>query len=249
MSLHLVARNQLSPIALLHLNSVLDRAGRRQLESIVATIEVGRRGIVVDQGDIGPGFLAVSEGMLKTWKVLPNGRRQTVAFRGPGDSVTLHRHETPWPVTVQAISDSRLHCIDGEGLRCLARRYSLIDQVLFDLACDEISDLHNRIVMLGRKTAEEKLAAFILEFCSSSALPMSLCREVYLPMRRPDIADYLGLTTESVSREFSRLKRMRLIALPCPSRVVVLNQPALEAMALGISGSKQAESRLHAFGE
>ncbi|NNG02938.1 MAG: helix-turn-helix domain-containing protein [Inquilinus sp.] len=96
-----------------------------------------------------------------------------------------------------------------------------------------MASLQDRLLVLGRKSTEEKLAAFILEFCRPSGALSGLGREIHLPMRRSDIAEYLALTTESVSREFSRLKRDRIIAMPRPSRVVVLNRPALEAAARG----------------
>jgi len=118
--------------------------------------------------------------------------------------------------------------------RATRKRYPMLDRALFDLACDEVTNLQNRMLMLGRKTSEEKLASFILEFCRPVGSLSSLSRQVELPMRRPEIAEYLGLTTESISREFSRFKHERFIAMPRPSCIVVLIRPALEAIALGV---------------
>ena len=75
-----------------------------------------------------------------------------------------------------------------------------------------------------------------------------LNREYHLPMRRSDIADYLGLTTESISREFSRLKKECVISMPKPSRVVLLNRPMLEAIAAGIVGPDVAAERQAGIG-
>ena len=241
MTLRLITGGQPAPLPFPFLDSLLDRTGRRQLESLVDQTEVGRGQVLARQGEIGREFFIVSEGIVKLWKAMPDGRRQIVAFRAAGDLVTLHRCDTPWPATAQAVSASRLYRIEWEALRRLAGRYPAIDQALFDLACDEVAGLQNRILMLGRKTTEEKLASFILEFCRATPSPSSLGRDVHLPMRRPEIADYLGLTTESVSREFSRLKRERIIAMPRPSRLIVLNRPALEAMALGVHGVAREE--------
>ena len=243
MALRLIAGGQPPTVAFPLFDLVLDRTGRRQLEGLISLVEVGRGQVLARQGEVGAEFLVVLEGTIKLRKALPDGRRQIVAFRGPGDLVTLHRCYTPWPATAQAISASRLYRMEWEELRRLASRHPVIDRALFDLVCDEVANLQNRILTLGCKTTEEKLASFILEFCRPSESLSSLSREVDLPMRRPEIAEYLGMTTESVSRELSRFKRERIIAMPRPRRIVVLNRPALEAMALGVYGHTQGEAR------
>jgi len=215
-------------------DSVLDRAGRRQFEGLISIVEAGRDYILAREGEVGRDLLVVSVGMVKLWKNLPGGRRQIVAFRGPNDVVNLHRRRTPWSVTAQTVSATIICQIEWQGLTKLANCYPEIDRALFDLACDEVTVLQSRLLMLGRMTSEEKLASFILEFCRPSDLASSLSREVKLPMRRHDIAEYLGLTTESVSREFSRLKQEQIIDLPRPTRIIVLNRPALEAIAHGV---------------
>ena len=241
MTLRLISGGQSSPIAFL-LDSVHDRTGRRRLEGLVSAITADRDQVLARQGDVSRELLVVCDGTIKLWKSLPDGRRQIVAFRGRGDPVTLHRRDTPWPVTAQAVSSSKLYRLEWEALQPLASRYPAIDQVLFDLACDEVTSTQNRILMLGRMTIEEKLASFILEFCRPTGSPSSLNRDVHLPMRRHDIADYLGLTTESISRGLSRLKRNHIIAMPRPARLVVLNRPALEALAMGHTALKDDAS-------
>ncbi len=237
MTLRLVANGSAPSAAFSLLDSALDRTGRRQLESLVSLTEVGRGYLLAKEGETSRDFLAVSAGIVKLWKNLPDGRRQIVAFRGPGDPLALHRPDTPWPVNAQAVSSCRYFRVQWDDLQRLAQRYPMVHQALFDLACDEVANLQNRMLTLGRRTTEEKLASFILEFCRPAGSPSSLGRQVELPMRRPDIAEYLGLTTESVSREFSRLKHERFIAMPRPSCIVVLNRPALEAIALGVYGA------------
>lgn len=240
--LRLIDGAQSSPIAFPFFDTVLDRTGRRQFQRLVTLVAAARGQIAAKQGEVSRDFLVLAEGIVKLWKILPDGRRQIVAFRAAGDLVSLHRRNTPWPVTAQAVSDCRLFRVDWQDLHRLAGRYPMIDRALLDLASDEIANLQDRLLMLGRKKVEEKLASFILEFCRPSAAPLSLGREIHLPMRRPEIAEYLGLTTESVSREFSRLKRESILSMPRPSRIVVLNRPALEALAMGLQGAALQES-------
>ncbi len=246
--LRLIDGGQPSPLAFPLFDSILDRTGRRQLQRLVALVAATRGQVVAEQGEVGRDFLVLADGIVKLWKVLPDGRRQIVAFRSAGDLVSLHRRNTPWPVTAQAVSDCRLFRLDWAALNRLAGRYPAIDRALFDLASDEITNLQDRLLTLGRKTVEEKLASFVLEFCRPSGAPTTLSREIHLPMRRPEIAEYLGLTTESVSREFSRLKREGIVSMPRPSRIVVLNRPALEALALGLQANTQQEPWPSALG-
>ena len=236
MTLRAMAGGQPCPFSFPPFSDVLDRSVQRQLLSHVTSSDLDAGQVLVRQGDFGRDFLVVASGIMKLWKSFAPDRRQIVAFRGPGDPLTLQREGMPWSVTAQAVKASRVFKIAWKDLQHLAQRYPAIDRTLYELACDEIATLQNRVVLLGCQTLEGKIAAFILEFLGPSFVPSSFSREVELPMRRPDIADYLGLTTESVSRGFSRLKRERIIALPQPSRVVVRNRKALEALAFGLPG-------------
>ena len=214
-------------------DAVLNAGGRRKLRSLTADAEAKRGEVLASQGEVSRDLLILREGVIKLSRGLHDGRQLIVAFRAPGDLISLHRCDTPWPATAQAISDCRFLRIQWDDLRDLADRHPALDRALFDLACEETANLQDRLLTLGRKTTEERLASFLLDFSLPLAAPSNSSREIRLPMRRPEIADYLGMTTESVSREFSRFKRRRIIAMPRPSCVVLLNRPALEAVALG----------------
>ena len=233
MALRVIGGGRSASIPFTLFDSVLDRSCRRQIGSLMDVVDLERGQTLAREGEVGREFLIVAEGMVQLWTALSGDRRQIVAFRGPGDVVSLHRHDTPWPSTAEAVRASKIFSIEWDALRRLANRRPAIHQALLDLASDEITSLQNHILTLGRKTSEEKLASFILECCRPASSFSGLCREVDLPMRRCEIAQYLGLTTESVSREFSRFKKRRIISAPRPSRIVVLNRPALEAIATG----------------
>lgn len=245
MTMELLNGRETSTIALLPFDLVLDASGRKQLRENTREISVSRGQVIAEQGDLGLELFSLTEGVVKLSKVLSDDRRMIVAFRATGDMISLHRSDTPWPATAQAISDCRLVKIPWDVFRRVADQYPALDQALFELASDEATVLQNRLLTLGRKTTEERLASFLLEFSLPSAAPSSFNREIFLPMRRPEIADYLGMTTESISREFTRFKRQRIIAMPRPSCVVVLNRLALEALAMGKAGlgSRSIDSR------
>ena len=103
MTLRLISEEQGLPSTLPLFDSVLDRAGRRQFQSLITFVEAGRGSVLAREGEVGSELLVVSDGVVKLWKSLPDGRRQTVAFRGPDDLVNLHRRHTPWPVTAQTV--------------------------------------------------------------------------------------------------------------------------------------------------
>jgi CRP/FNR family transcriptional regulator len=233
MTLQLITGGHSRPAVPPLFDAILDHDGRRQLEARITLVEIGEGQTLAREGDVGHDYLMVAEGLLLLSKTLANDRRQVLAFRGPGDLVTLHRHNTPWPMNAQAITGGKLYKIKWEELWSLSRRYPAIERALFDLACDEVTNLQNRTLLLGRMTTDEKTASFILEFCRPFSSQSSLSRNVRLPMRRRDIADYLGLTMESVSRALSRFKRKRIIAMPRSTHIVVLNRDALEAIAMG----------------
>jgi CRP-like cAMP-binding protein len=95
-----------------------------------------------------------------------------------------------------------------------------------DVTLEQLGKVHRRLLLLGRKTAEEKLATFLLEMLDRA--PGADAFD--LAMSRTDIADYLGLTIETVSRTFSILKRNNIIMLPSAQHVVILDRNALEEM-------------------
>ena len=233
MALQLVNGGWPDAVAFPLFNAFLDRTGRRQLQRLVTVFSASRGQIVARQGEVNRDLLVLASGVIKLSKVGPDGQRLIVAFRAPGDPISLQRSDTPWPATAQAVSDCTLCRVEWESLGRLANRYPAIHQALLDLASDEIASQQDRLLLLGRGTTEEKLASFILEYCQPARAPSSIGREIHLPMRRSEIAEYLALTTESVSRVFSRLKRDRIIMMRRPSLIVVLNRPALEAMAMG----------------
>ncbi len=233
MALRLIDGGRSDPIAFPLLDPVLDRTGRRQLRKLITLVAATRGQVVAEEGEISRDLLVVADGVIKLCKDMADGRRLIVAFRSPGDPVSLQRRDTPWPITARAVSDCTLYRIAWEPLGHLARRYPAIDRALLDLACNEIVGMQERLLTLGRGTTEERLASFILEFCRPAGTPSSFGREFHLPVSRSEIAEYLALTIESVSRVFSRFKRERIIAMRQQRRIMVLNRPALEALALG----------------
>jgi CRP/FNR family transcriptional regulator len=188
---------------------------------------------LVKEGQSGAEDFLVVSGALMLFKSLPPDRRLVIGFRFPGDLVTLRRCAAPWPITVRALMRSKVRRLDCGGL-CKGPMVGAVPtRALLDHASDEIAALEEHIMILGCKRTEERVATFLLELASAIPGQSQGPGGIFLPMTRSVIADYLGLAPETVSRTFSRLAEEGLIALPRPSQVVVLDWPALEALAAG----------------
>ena len=101
-------------------------------------------------------------------------------------------------------------------------------------AASKLRQAEEQMILLGQRSALEKVASFLLSFARRLGGDV---QEVRLPMDRSDIADYLGLTIETVSRKFTQLKTAGIIALPTPSCVRIRDMRALEAIAEGDEGA------------
>jgi hypothetical protein len=106
-------------------------------------------------------------------------------------------------------------------------------QRMFRIACIELERAPQHLLLLGRKRAEEKVAALLLTLARRLGDGHDRRAAVHLPMSRQDMADYLGLTIGTVSRTLTRLRRAGLIGLPTPQQVVLIRADALSDLAEG----------------
>jgi CRP/FNR family nitrogen fixation transcriptional regulator len=164
----------------------------------------------------------VVSGSVRTTRTLNDGRRQIAAFHLVGDVFGLecsgvHR------VTAEAIEASEIALVRRAVLQRAVDDDGLVAHQLWSLTSRELQRAEDHMVLLGRKTARERLGAFLVDLAARR--PPSTA--IDLPMSRSDIADHLGMTVETVSRTFSQLARERAIALPNSRHVILLNRAAL----------------------
>jgi len=181
------------------------------------------------EGDPIDGCYRVIDGAVRLCKMMPDGRRQISDFFGPGDLILIELG-SEHAFTAEAIVDSVVCHYPRSSLDGLLQTDPRFSRQLLAVACDRLVSAHHRMAVLGRKTAEERLATFLAE--NARRLPQSR-RVMNLPMSRADIADYLGLTVETVSRVLSKFKRERLIDLPDTHSVAIRNVEALERLSDG----------------
>jgi CRP/FNR family nitrogen fixation transcriptional regulator len=156
--------------------------------------------------------------------VLNDGRRQIGAFYLPGDIFGLEvgdRHT----FSAESIVDCKVLVIKRSSVISLAARENDVARQLWKMTAGELQRVQDHIMLLI-KTAQERVAGFLLEM--SARAPAG--NEIDLPMSRQDIADYLGLTIETVSRTLTQLENSAAIAVPSSRRIVLRNRAALSRL-------------------
>jgi CRP/FNR family transcriptional regulator, nitrogen fixation regulation protein len=166
----------------------------------------------------------VVSGAVRTYKVLIDGRRQIAAFYLPGDTFGLETGEEH-AFSAEAVIDAKVLVIRRSLVSALAARDARVARQLWTLAGRELQRTQNHVLLLVR-TAPERVATFLLEMAER----IQCDGEVELPMSRQDIADYLGLTIETVSRMLTRLENASAISLPTSKRIVLRNPAALRRL-------------------
>lgn len=184
------------------------------------------------EGDANPFVFNVVDGAVKLYRLLPDGRRQITGFLFKGDFLGLGGRSTA-AFTAEALTPLSACRFRRTDFERLLEELPALEHRLVAMAGDELMAAQEQIVLLGRKTAKERIASFLVRLAARMEQLGEAGDVVHLPMTRLDIADYLGLTIETVSRVFTQLKTTGLIRL-LPSNGVLLAKPdALKALADG----------------
>jgi len=184
------------------------------------------------EGELQSHIFLVTSGIIGTYKLLADGRRQICRFAYPGDILGVDcakRHLN----NAEALSDSVVRSIPVSAIDKLIDSEPGFGQTLLHITAMELAGTREQLLSLGRKSASEKLATFLLSIARRSALPGNSEVLFDLPMKRCDIADYLGLTVETVSRNFTRLKVAGVIELLSSHQIKIGDIELLKALADG----------------
>ncbi|MDD4935193.1 MAG: helix-turn-helix domain-containing protein [Acidiphilium sp.] len=184
----------------------------------------------VTEGDPARHFFNINRGTAKLYKDLPDGRRQITGFAGSGDFIGLAA-DTRYAFSAEAIEDVHLCRFDRTDLRAVFGRFPVIERRLLDVASHELIIAQEQMLLLGRKTAIERLASFLEVWHQRAAASPGQTQRLTLPMTRGDLADYLGLTIETVSRALSALRKQGVIAVAADHGVSVLQPARLAGIA------------------
>jgi CRP/FNR family transcriptional regulator, anaerobic regulatory protein len=219
---------------------VLDEKDLARLAALAHTMTVAPGRGFIEEGDSAEHFFNVTGGTAKLFKLLPDGRRQIVGFAGVGHFLGLAVSKA-YSFGAEAVDEMRICRFSRTRLKAVLEDFPALERRLLEVASNELVVAQEQMLLLGRKTARERLASFLVARADShQAVPEDCAHRsrngtVSLPMTRTDIADYLGLTIETVSRTFTRLRSERLIEVPSASEVVLRDRPALESLAAGLN--------------
>ncbi|HXF86953.1 MAG TPA: helix-turn-helix domain-containing protein [Xanthobacteraceae bacterium] len=191
------------------------------IEMIGAPMSFNRNAEIYGENEPAEYLYKVISGAVRTYKVLADGRRQIGAFYLPGDVFGLESGEQH-SFSAEAIVDSKILVVKRSTLENLAARDNEVAHQLWALTSRELRRVQDHIMLLI-KSARERVVAFLLEM--AARVPSS--NQIELPMSRQDIADYLGLTIETVSRTLSQLETSAAIELPTSRRIILRNRTAL----------------------
>lgn len=210
--------------------SALSAEEVQALEQVTTSFAVDNGATLARAGEDRLHVYTLTAGALRLVRTLADGRRLVTGFVLPGDYVGLSGSDT-YRYDIEAIADSRVCRVGVAQMRELRLRYAHLERKLLQRACQELDAAQDSALALGRMQPPEKLADFILRLAERQARHQHNGNRVALPMGRGDIADHLGLTMETVSRTFTKLRQSGLIALPHLSVVEILDRDGLQSLA------------------
>lgn len=189
-----------------------------------------QREIIYLEGDPADHLFIIRTGTVKVYKSLPDGRCQVTGFLFTGDLFGLQVNDA-YAYGVEAITETIVEGLARRRVDAAFDRDPVLRRTFVTSLASELVTAQEQMLLLGRRSAHEKLAWFLLKLAERYATSDD-SNIIHVPMRGVDIADYLGLTAETVSRTLSQFKRDGLVR-PLPSRNLRLDSDALEDIVYG----------------
>ena len=205
---------------------------QKRLTAIMRTVNVEPNYSIFDEADPAEYVYTITAGTVKVYKLLGDGRRQITGFLFSGDFLGL-THNEAYAYSAEALAPTRLCRFRRRRLEALLVEIPHLEQRLLAMASHELAAAQDQMMLLGRKSARERVVSFILMLSDSATRHGRPGDPVFLPMSRSDIADYLGLTTETVSRTVTLLKKQGLIELLDDKQIRLSRTSALREIAEG----------------
>lgn len=187
-----------------------------RLNAIAVRTNVGAGETLFLEGDAADHIYVVIDGCIKIYKMLPDGRRQITGFLYQSDMVGLAFRQR-YAFSADAVSNTLLCRFPREGLEKLLDEFPEMERRLLSISSNELASAQDQMLLLGQKTAAEKVATFLWLLSRRAELKGADPHKILLPMMRSDIGDYLGLTIETVSRTMTQFRKRGLISFTSSS--------------------------------
>jgi CRP/FNR family nitrogen fixation transcriptional regulator len=189
-----------------------------------APVSFSRNEVIYSENRPADYVYKVISGSVRVCKVLNDGRRRIEAFYLPGDVFGIEMDDEHH-FSAEAITGSTILVVKRSVLMSLANADGDVARRLWTFTARELRRMQDHVLLLT-KTAQERVASFLLDL----AKRLAAVEEIEVPMSRQDIADYLGLTIETISRTLTQLETQAAIALPTSRRIVLCNRKALSRL-------------------
>lgn len=196
------------------------------LESLGVVLYFSRDEEIFAQDEAADFVYRVQSGVVRTTRLADDGRRQVGGFYYAGDMIALEDQDQH-RFSAEALTGGRVLAVRRRVLEAEAGRDADLARLLWKAGSRSMQQMQVHLLQIGRKTALERVAALLADLAGRSREP----DEIELPMSRQDLADYLNLTIETVSRMLSQLQASHVIMLTGLRRLHVSNPSALQRLA------------------
>jgi len=211
----------------------LDAAALDDISSESERFAQPARSLLFREGDQASRAFSIGAGIVKLSRLLADGKQQVVGFRFPGDIVG-YGASAAYPYDAELLTAGSFCKIERRRLDALLRRYPVMERRLLDMCLAELAATQEQLVTVGRRSAEARVASFLLGLEEAYRRRGAVPDPLPMPMTRSDIGDFLGLTLETVSRTFTAFKKAKWIEEPAHQKLRVLDRETLGDLAEGI---------------
>lgn len=211
--------------------SALETSELASLDALSQRVIFNPRATILTQDEPAISVFNLTKGVARLYKLLQDGRRQIVGFALPGDFLGLAMAKQNG-FSADAVDSVEACRFSRDEFAEFLHSHPHLLQRLHEFTSHELSIAQDQMVLLGRRTAEEKVAAFLIGFRDRWSRINQAHLHIPLPMSRQDIGDFLGLTVETVSRMMTKLARDKVIVI-VPDGVRILDEKKLESLCAG----------------
>jgi CRP/FNR family transcriptional regulator len=208
----------------------LDDAELPAISSIKSVVDLERGAPLFHAGEPAEHVFNVTGGVIRVYKLLADGRRQITGFLFPGDFLGI-ANDFAYAYGAEAVTYASVCRFKRRDIEALLARFPKLEHRLLRIASHELAAAQEQMMLLGRKTARERVASFLVMLSQRAASRGLPDNPIPLPMSRGDMGDYLGLSMETVSRTISGLRRHALIADTPDGGVEILDREQLNEIS------------------
>lgn len=212
--------------------SALDCQDLVRLNDIAQTKHFKSGACILAEGENSSSVFNIIQGSVRLSRLLSDGRRVVTGFLFPGDFLGLSLDGSN-SITAEAIGDVEVCRMERKRLEALFTEIPKLEHRLLEMTVGEVISGRDHMMLLARKTLRERMASFLIKFENHLREDDQEPATLKLPMARADIADYLGVTVETISRCLAAMAEEGLIQLLSPRRIVLINRERMAEIAEG----------------